>query len=76
MNILGIACHYHDSSACLIQDGKILAAVQEERFNRKKNSPDFPIQSINYCIKAGNISFDEIDHVIFYEKPYLKFARI
>ena len=76
MNILGISCYYHDSAACLLKDGEIVAAVQEERFNRIKNSSVFPINAINYCIQAGNISFDEIDYVAFYEKPYLKFSRV
>ena len=76
MNILGISCYYHDSAACLLKDGEIVAAVQEERFNRIKNSSDFPISAINYCIQAGNISFNEIDYVAFYEKPYLKFSRV
>lgn len=75
MNILGISCYYHDSAACLIKDGVLVAAVQEERFNRVKNSSDFPINSINYCIQKGGISFSDIDYVAFYEKPYLKFSR-
>lgn len=76
MNILGISCYYHDSAACLIKDGVIVAAVQEERFNRVKNSADFPVKAINYCVQAGNISFNDIDYVAFYEKPYLKFSRV
>jgi carbamoyltransferase len=76
MNILGLSCYYHDSAACLIKDGQLVAAVQEERFNRIKNSSDFPINAINYCIQAGGISFDQIDYVAFYEKPFLKFNRV
>ncbi|MDP4266814.1 MAG: carbamoyltransferase N-terminal domain-containing protein [Bacteroidota bacterium] len=76
MNILGISCYYHDSAACLVKDGEVVAAVQEERFNRIKNSSDFPLNAINYCIQAGNISFNEIDYIGFYEKPYLKFSRV
>lgn len=76
MNILGISCYYHDSAACLVKDGVVVAAVQEERFNRIKNSSDFPRNAINYCVQAGNISFGEIDYVAFYEKPYLKFSRV
>jgi len=76
MNILGISCHYHDSAAALVRDEKVVAAAQEERFNRKKNSSDFPINSINYCVQAGNISFNDIDYIGFYEKPYLKFQRV
>lgn len=76
MNIIGISCHYHDSAACLIQDGKVVAAIQEERLTRKKNTSDFPINAINYCVKAGGISFDDIHHIAFYEKPFLKFSRV
>jgi len=73
--ILGISCFYHDSSACLLKDGKVVAAVQEERFNGDKYSPVFPIQSINYCLQEAGITAYEIDHVTFYEKMYLKFER-
>lgn len=76
MNILGISCYYHDSAACLLKDGEVVAAAQEERFNRIKNSPVFPLNAINYCIQSANISFNEIDYVAFYEKPYLKFSRV
>ena len=76
MNILGISCYYHDSAACLVKDGLVVAAVQEERLNRIKNSSDFPIKAINYCIQAGGISFNQIDYVAFYEKPFLKFSRV
>jgi carbamoyltransferase len=76
MNILGIASYYHDSSACIISDGKLVAAVQEERFNRVKNSSDFPIKSINYCVQQSGISFSDIDAVAYYEQPYTKFHRI
>lgn len=75
MNILGISCYYHDSAACLVKDGVLVAAVQEERFNRVKNSSDFPINAINFCIQQGEISFADIDYIAFYEKPYLKFSR-
>lgn len=76
MNILGISCYYHDSAACLVKDGIMVSAAQEERFNRIKNSSDFPINAINYCIQASCISFNDIDYVAFYEKPYLKFNRV
>jgi|AntAceMinimDraft_17_1070374.scaffolds.fasta_scaffold01196_3 carbamoyltransferase len=76
MNILGISCFYHDSAACLVKDGKVIAAAQEERFNRIKNSSDFPVNAINYCIQKGEITFDDIDYIGFYEKPYLKFSRV
>jgi len=76
MNILGISCFYHDSGACLLRDGEIIAAAQEERFNRKKNSPAFPLQAVNYCLQEGNITSNDLDYVVFYEKPFLKFSRV
>ncbi|HOZ29943.1 MAG TPA: carbamoyltransferase N-terminal domain-containing protein [Bacteroidales bacterium] len=76
MIILGISCYYHDSAACLVKDGVLVAAAQEERFNRIKNSSDFPINAINYCVQRADISFNQIDYVAFYEKPYLKFSRV
>lgn len=76
MNILGLSAYFHDSSACLVQDGAVTAAAQEERFSRRKNTPDFPISAINYCLQAGGITADSLDCVIFYEKPFLKFARV
>jgi carbamoyltransferase len=76
MYILGISCFYHDSSATLISDGKVLAAAQEERFNRIKASSDFPIQAINFCLKQAQITVQDLDHIVFYEKPYLKFERV
>lgn len=76
MNVLGISCFYHDSAACLVKDGIVAGAAQEERFNRKKNSPLFPINSINYCLQSGGLTIDDIDYIGFYEKPFLKFSRI
>lgn len=76
MYILGISAFYHDSAACLIKDGEILAAAQEERFTRKKHDPGFPSNAINYCIKEAGISPDEISNVVFYEKPFIKFERL
>jgi carbamoyltransferase len=76
MNILGISSFYHDSSACLVRDGVIVAAAQEERFSRVKNTGVFPIQAINYCIQAGELTLEEIDAVGYFEKPYLKFSRV
>ena len=75
MNILGISCFYHDAAACLICDGHIVAAAQEERFDRKKCSQEFPLHAINYCLQTGGITIDSVDYIGFYEKPYLKFAR-
>jgi carbamoyltransferase len=76
MNILGISAFYHDSAACLIKDGEIIAAVQEERFTRKKHDPSFPINAIEYCLKEGKIKKNQIDYIAFYDKPRLKFERI
>ncbi len=76
MNVLGIGCYYHDSSACLVKDGKLVAAAQEERFSRKKHDFDFPKGAIGYCLKEGKIGLDEVDAVAFYEKPFLKFERL
>lgn len=76
MNILGISCYYHDSAACLVRDGRVTAAVQEERFSRRKNDPDFPINAVNYCLQADGLTVNDLDSVVFYEKPYLKFSRV
>ena len=76
MNILGISCFYHDSAACLVKDGKIIAAAQEERFSRKKHDQNFPKKAIEYCLKEGGITVNDIDYVGFYEKPFVKFERI
>lgn len=76
MNILGISCFYHDSAACLIRDGQVISAASEERFNRKKNSPDFPVNAVNYCLQAAGLTIYDIDCVGFYEKPFLKFYRV
>jgi carbamoyltransferase len=74
--ILGISAYYHDSSAALLKDGKIVAASEEERFTRKKHDFSFPQNAIKYCLKSQNISIDDIDYIGFYEKPLLKFERI
>jgi carbamoyltransferase len=76
MYILGISAFYHDSAAALLKDGEIVAAAQEERFSRKKHDPDFPINAINYCLSAADISAKELEYVGFYEKPFVKFERI
>ena len=76
MNILGISAFYHDSAACLVQDGRIIAAAQEERFSRIKHDHNFPEQAIEYCLKEGKIIVSDIDYVVFYDKPFLKFERI
>lgn len=76
MNILGISCFYHDSAACLIREGEIIAAVQEERFTRKKHDFNFPINSINWCLKESDITVKDLDIIVFYDKPFIKFERI
>jgi carbamoyltransferase len=76
MNILGISCYYHDAAAALVCDGEIEAAVQEERFTRKKHDFEFPVRSIRYCLEKKGIRSDALDAVVFYEKPLLKFERI
>ena len=76
INILGISSFYHDSAAALIQDGKILAAAQEERFSRKKHDERFPKNAIKYVLQEGKIELSEVDHVVFFEKPFLKFERL
>ena len=76
INILGISCYYHDSAACLVKDGIVVAAAEEERFTRKKHDISFPINAINYCLKEGGITSRQINYVAFYEKPLLKFERL
>lgn len=74
--ILGISCYYHDSSACLIENGEILNATQEERFTRKKNDSSFPVNSINFVLNQNKIKLNDLQAVVFYEKPFLKFERL
>ena len=76
MYILGISAFYHDSAACLLKDGEIVAAAQEERFTRKKHDASFPSNAIRYCMKKANIVSEQIENVVFYEKPFVKFERI
>jgi carbamoyltransferase len=76
MNILGISCFYHDAGACLLRDGEIVAAAEEERFSRRKHDSGFPTHAVRYCLDYGDLVAEELDHVIFYEKPLLKFERI
>ncbi len=75
MYILGLACYYHDASACLLKDGEIIAAAEEERFTRKKHDTCFPTNAINYCLKEAGITGRQLDYIGFYEKPLLKFER-
>ena len=74
--ILGISAFYHDSAATLIKDGNIISAAQEERFTRKKHDPGFPINAINFVLNFSNIKLSDIHHIVFYEKPFLKFERL
>lgn len=74
--ILGISAFYHDSAAALTVGGKIIAAVQEERFTRKKHTPDFPVHAINYCLEEAGLRIDDLDAIVFYDKPLLKFERL
>ncbi len=76
MNILGISAYYHDSAAALIRSGEIIAAAQEERFTRKKHDPGFPTQAIRACLEIGQVSLQEVDYVVFYDKPLVKFERL
>jgi len=76
VTILGISAFYHDSAACLVEDGKIVAAAQEERFTRKKHDAAFPKHAIEYCLREGDVNAQELDYVGFYDKPLLKFERI
>lgn len=76
MYILGISCFYHDSAAALIEDGKLVAAAMEERFTRKKNDSDFPSKAIEFCLNYAGITADDLEYVVFYEKPLIKFERI
>ena len=76
MKILGISCFYHDSAAAIVEDGKILAAAQEERFTRKKHDEGFPANAVKFCLDFANVDLDSIDAVVFYDKPFLKLERL
>ena len=76
MNILGISAFYHDSAACLIRDGELIAAAQEERFTRKRHDANFPKYAIEYCLQEAGIKVSDLDYVGFYDKPFIKFERI
>jgi len=75
-SILGISAFYHDSAACILKDGEIVAAAQEERFTRKKHDPSYPKNAINFVLKYANLKLSEVDQVVFFEKPFLKFERL
>ena len=72
MYILGISAFYHDSAACITKDGEIVAAAQEKRFTRKKHDASFPCHAIKYCMQEAQIDAEQIDNVVFYEKPFIK----
>src|SRR6266542_6857123 len=76
MRLLGVSAFYHDSAAALVEDGRIVAAAQEERFTRKKFDERFPHHAIRYCLDAAGVTLAEVDHVVFYDKPFLKFERL
>tara|TARA_B110000008_G_scaffold276718_1_gene316544 strand:+ start:100 stop:1935 length:1836 start_codon:yes stop_codon:yes gene_type:complete len=75
-SILGISAFYHDSAACILVDGKIIAAAQEERFTRKKHDPSYPHNAIEFVLKFANLKLSEVDQIVFFEKPFLKFERL
>ena len=75
-HILGISAYYHDSAAALLGDGNILAAAQEERFIRKKHDAGFPSHSVRYCLEEARLSLSDVDYIVFYDKPLLKFERL
>jgi carbamoyltransferase len=76
MIVLGISAYYHDSAAALVKDGVVVAAAQEERFTRKKHDPGFPVNAVKWCLEGAGVSAGDIDHVAFYDKPFLKFERL
>ena len=76
MRILGLSAYYHDSAAALVEDGRIVAAAQEERFTRKKHDSEFPGNAVTYCLKHAGVGLDQVDFVAFYDKPFLKFERL
>ena len=75
-SILGISAFYHDSAACILKDGKIIAAAQEERFTRKKHDSSYPHNAIKFVLEYANLKISEVDQVVFFEKPFLKFERL
>ena len=75
-SILGISAFYHDSAACILKDGDIVAAAQEERFTRKKHDSSYPYNAIEFVLDFANLKLSEVDQIIFFEKPFLKFERL
>ncbi len=76
MNILGISCYFHDAAAALLREGQLIAAAEEERFTRKKHDHQFPLNAIDYCLRVGGIGAADLDYVVFFEKPFVKFERL
>ncbi|MCB1039774.1 MAG: hypothetical protein KDA94_09650, partial [Acidimicrobiales bacterium] len=76
MTVLGISAYFHDSAAALVAEGRIVAAVQEERFSRRKHDPDLPVQAIAHCLEAGDVAPGDLEAVVFYERPLTTFVRI
>ncbi len=76
ISILGISAFYHDSAAVLINDGKIIAAAQEERFTRKKHDSSYPFHAVEFVLRNSKLKLSELDYIAFYEKPFLKFERL
>ena len=75
-SILGISAFFHDSAACILKDGKIVAAAQEERFTRKKHDASYPKNAINFVLSYANLKLTDVDQIVFFEKPFLKFERL
>ena len=75
-SILGISAFYHDSAACILKDGKIIAAAQEERFTRKKHDSNYPHNAVEFVLNYANLKLSEVDQIVFFEKPFLKFERL
>ena len=76
MDLLRISVFYHDSAACFVRDGEIIAAAQEERFTRKKHDARFPVHAVRYCLNQVCVRLSELDCIVFYDKPLLKFERL
>ncbi|HEX4137647.1 MAG TPA: carbamoyltransferase [Bryobacteraceae bacterium] len=76
MRILGVSAYYHDSAAALVRDGEIIAAAQEERFTRRKHDSSFPVRAVEYCLSEDQVTLDDVDYVVFYDKPFVKFERL
>ncbi|MCX7826407.1 MAG: hypothetical protein N2689_12740, partial [Verrucomicrobiae bacterium] len=76
MNILGLSFFYHDAAAALVRDGQLVAAIEQERFSRRKHDSEFPDLAVEYCLRQAGLTLEQVDHIVFYEKPFVKFDRI